>query len=59
MSTTKTISQKPNSYKTSVIDDATDKHLAEWVSTTRRTDEERQVIAGDIFAVMTAKVEAA
>lgn len=59
MSTTNRIPEKPNSFKTVITDEATDKTLAEWFSLNQRTDSERQDIANDIYAVMTAKSEAA
>ena len=59
MSTKIKITTKPNSFKTVITDEATDKTLAEWFSLNQRTDSERQAIANDIYAVMTAKSEAA
>ena len=56
MNTPNTLPQKPNSYKTVVTDSTTDKHLAEWVSTTPRTDADRAAIAADMYVVLAAVV---
>ena len=47
---------KPNSYKT-VITDPAGNPLAEWVSTTPRTEAERREIGQDLGAVLLAYAE--
>ena len=57
MNTTTDCIPKPNSYKTVIIADDTNKTLAEWVSLNQRTDNERREIAADMYAVLAATGE--
>lgn len=54
MSTKSKVPQKPNSYKTTILNpaDPTGEPLAEWVSTTPRSTKERRAIGRDIGAVI-------